>query len=89
LKGHSPSYAVPTIFIVLNNLPLNPNGKVDKPNLPFPDIAEQTEEATDEDLKRWKLMTETERTVATKWADLIRGPDAKTVTPQNDFFDLG
>jgi L-aminoadipate-semialdehyde dehydrogenase len=89
LKGRLPSYAVPTIFIFLNRLPLNPNGKVDKPNLPFPDVAERTEEASDEDLKRWKSLTETERTVATKWADLIRGLDAKTVTPQNDFFDLG
>jgi L-aminoadipate-semialdehyde dehydrogenase len=89
LKGRLPSYAVPTTFIVLNKLPLNPNGKVDKPNLPFPDIAEQREEATDEDLKRWESLTETERTVATKWADLIRGLNAKTVTPQNDFFDLG
>ena len=89
LKARLPSYAVPTIFIVLNKLLLNPNGKVDKPNLPFPDIAEQTEEASDEDLKRWKSLTKTERTVATKWAELIRGLNAKTVTPQNDFFDLG
>ncbi|MCJ1248720.1 large subunit of alpha-aminoadipate reductase [Trapelia coarctata] len=89
LKARLPSYAVPTTFIVLNKLPLNPNGKVDKPNLPFPDIAEQVEEASDEDLKRWESLTDTERTVATKWADLIRGLNAKTITPQNDFFDLG
>ena len=89
LKGRLPSYAVPTIFIVLNKLPLNPNGKIDKPNLPFPDIVEQTGEASDEDLKRWESLTETERTVATKWADLILGLNAKTITPQNDFFDLG
>jgi L-aminoadipate-semialdehyde dehydrogenase len=89
LKGRLPSYAVPTIFIVLNKLPLNPNGKVDKPNLPFPDIVEQTEEASAEDLKRWESMTETERVVAAKWANLIPGLNAKTVTPQNDFFDLG
>jgi L-aminoadipate-semialdehyde dehydrogenase len=89
LKGRLPSYAVPTIFIFLNKLPLNPNGKIDKPNLPFPDIAERTEEASDEDLKRWKSLTETERTIATKWANLIRGLDAKTITPQNNFFDLG
>ncbi|KAI9762933.1 MAG: putative NRPS-like protein biosynthetic cluster [Geoglossum simile] len=89
LKGRLPSYAVPTIFIFLNKLPLNPNGKVDKPNLPFPDVAERTEGASDEDLKRWESLTETERTIATKWADLIRGLDAKSITPQNDFFDLG
>ncbi len=35
--------------------PLNPNGKVDTPNLPFPDTAEMTEEASEEDLKSWKL----------------------------------
>jgi L-2-aminoadipate reductase len=89
LKGRLPNYAVPTIFIVLDKLPLNPNGKVDKPNLPFPDVAERTEVASDEDLKRWESLTETERTVAIKWANLIRGLDAKTITPQNDFFDLG
>lgn len=89
LKGLLPSYAVPTIFIVLSKLPLNPNGKVDKPNLPFPDVVEQAEEASEEDLKRWESLTQTERTVATKWAGLIRGLNAKTVTPQNDFFDLG
>jgi L-aminoadipate-semialdehyde dehydrogenase len=89
LKTRLPTYAVPTIFIVLNKLPLNPNGKVDKPNLPFPDIMEQTEEASEQDLKRWQSLTETERIVATKWANLIRGLNPKTVTPQNDFFDLG
>ena len=89
LKGRLPSYAVPTLFIVLNKLPLNPNGKVDKPNLPFPDIAEQTEEATNADLDRWNSLSKTERTVATRWAGLIRGLNAKTVAPENDFFDLG
>lgn len=89
LKDRLPSYAVPTRYIVLNKLPLNPNGKVDKPNLPFPDIVEQTEDASDEDMKRWESMSETERTVATQWAELIPGVNAKTITPQNDFFDLG
>ncbi|KAF4126358.1 L-2-aminoadipate reductase [Geosmithia morbida] len=89
LKDRLPIYAVPSRYIVLDKLPLNPNGKVDKPNLPFPDIAEQTEDASDEDIKRWESMTETERTVATQWAELIPGVNAKTVTPQNDFFDLG
>lgn len=89
LKGRLPSYAVPTTFIVLHKLPLNPNGKVDKPNLPFPDIVEQTQEASDADVKRWESMTRTEQTVATKWADLIPGLNPQTISPQNDFFDLG
>ena len=89
LKGRLPSYAVPTIFIVLAKLPLNPNGKVDKPNLPFPDIAEQTQKASEEEQEMWRQMTDTERVVATKWADLIRGINAKTIRREDDFFDLG
>ena len=89
LKGRLPSYAVPTTFIVLHKLPLNPNGKVDKPNLPFPDIVTQTKDASEGDAKRWESMTETERTVASHWARLIGGLNPKTISPQNDFFDLG
>ena len=89
LKDRLPSYAVPAIFIVLDKLPLNPNGKVDKPNLPFPDIAERTEKTSDEDLQRWHSLTETERLVATKWAQRIQGLDAKAILPENDFFDVG
>ena len=89
LKGRLASYAIPNVFIILSKLPLNPNGKVDKPSLPFPDITEQTEDASNEDLKRWQSMTETERAVATLWAQLIRGLNAKAIKPDNDFFDLG
>ncbi|KAK3694472.1 hypothetical protein B0T22DRAFT_507018 [Podospora appendiculata] len=89
LATRLPTYAVPTIYIVLNKLPLNPNGKVDKPNLPFPDVAERVEDASEEDVKNWESMTETERTVAQQWADVIRGLNPKTIKRENAFFDLG
>ncbi|GAB1310623.1 large subunit of alpha-aminoadipate reductase [Madurella fahalii] len=89
LKSRLPAYAVPTIYIVLNKLPLNPNGKVDKPNLPFPDVAERVEDASEEDLKIWESLTRTEQTVAQLWADLIRGLNPKTIKRENGFFDLG
>ncbi|KAK6359366.1 large subunit of alpha-aminoadipate reductase [Orbilia brochopaga] len=34
-----PVYAVPTVVVPMARMPLNPNGKVDKPRLPFPDTA--------------------------------------------------
>jgi L-aminoadipate-semialdehyde dehydrogenase len=74
---------------VLNKLPLNPNGKVDKPNLPFPDIVERTEEASEEDLKNWESLTETEQVVAQKWAELVRGLNPKTIQREHSFFDMG
>ncbi|KAL2271357.1 hypothetical protein VTJ83DRAFT_728 [Remersonia thermophila] len=89
LKTRLPVYAVPTIYIVLSKLPLNPNGKVDKPNLPFPDVAERVEDASEEDMKNWESLTDTERTVAQLWADVIRGLNPKTIKRDNSFFDLG
>lgn len=89
LATRLPVYAVPTIYIVLNKLPLNPNGKVDKPNLPFPDVAERVEDASEEDVKNWESLTETERAVAQQWADLIRGLNPKTIKRENGFFELG
>ncbi|KAL7619985.1 large subunit of alpha-aminoadipate reductase [Parahypoxylon ruwenzoriense] len=89
LKSRLPTHSVPSIYIVLDKLPLNPNGKVDKPNLPFPDVAERVEDASEEDLRSWQSLTEIERTVAQKWANLIRGLNPKTIRRDNNFFDLG
>ncbi|KAI2634540.1 putative aminoadipate protein [Xylaria nigripes] len=89
LKTRLPAYAVPTIYIVLNKLPLNPNGKVDKPNLPFPDVAERVEDASEEDLKKWESLTELQRTVAQKWGDLVPGLNPKSIRLEDSFFDLG
>ncbi|KIK70236.1 hypothetical protein GYMLUDRAFT_34725 [Collybiopsis luxurians FD-317 M1] len=39
LKKKLPGYSIPTLIIPLSRMPLNPNGKIDKPALPFPDTA--------------------------------------------------
>ncbi|KAJ3995925.1 aminoadipate-semialdehyde dehydrogenase [Lentinula boryana] len=39
LKKKLPGYSIPTLIIPLARMPLNPNGKIDKPALPFPDTA--------------------------------------------------
>ncbi len=39
LKRKLPRLLVPTLFVPLHKMPLNPNGKIDKPALPFPDTA--------------------------------------------------
>lgn len=79
LKSHLPAHSVPSIYIMLQKLPLNPNGKVDSPNLPFPDAALMTEDASEEDLKSWEALSETEKTIASQWSTLIPGLNAKTI----------
>ncbi|KAI3538413.1 L-aminoadipate-semialdehyde dehydrogenase [Colletotrichum filicis] len=89
LKARLPVYAVPSTYIVLQKLPLNPNGKVDTPALPFPDTTEMMEDASEEDLKSWEALSETEKTVAAQWATLIKGLNEKTIKSESDFFDCG
>lgn len=89
LKSRLPVYAIPTYFIFLNKMPLNPNGKVDSPNLPFPDAALISEEASEEDLQRWETLSSTEKELAEQWATLIHGLNAKTLEPESDFFESG
>ncbi|POW10277.1 hypothetical protein PSTT_06123, partial [Puccinia striiformis] len=46
LKTKLPIYSIPTLFVPLVRMPLNPNGKIDKPALPFPDTALQPSSRT-------------------------------------------
>lgn len=79
LKDRLPDHSQPSIYIMLQKLPLNPNGKIDSANLPFPDAAQMMEDASEEDLKSWEALSETEKTIATQWSTLIPGLNAKTV----------
>ncbi|CAF1451442.1 unnamed protein product, partial [Adineta steineri] len=38
-QSHLPPHMIPSIFIILDKLPLNPNGKVDRKLLPSPDFS--------------------------------------------------
>ena len=89
LKGKLPVYAVPTYFIPMMKFPLNPNGKVDKPALPFPDIVEITAVTSKESEEQWKSHSATERMVATIWGELIQGCNAKAIRTDDSFFDIG
>ncbi|RDB30310.1 L-2-aminoadipate reductase [Hypsizygus marmoreus] len=83
LKKKLPSYSVPTLFVPLKRMPLNPNGKIDKPALPFPDTAQVATTAPSADKG-----TSTEETMRTIWASIL--PNAPQPIPLDEsFFDLG
>ncbi|MEM8932313.1 MAG: amino acid adenylation domain-containing protein, partial [Acidobacteriota bacterium] len=78
LADNLPSFMVPAVVVVLDALPINPNGKVDRKALPAPELGESTEHVAPRDA--------TEAALAEIWADVL-GIDAPSVTA--DFFELG
>lgn len=89
LKKRLASYAIPTIIVPFHKLPLNPNGKVDKPKLPFPTTAQleavAKHSSVDQDDSQF---TETEGKVRDVWLSVLPQRPS-TISPEDSFFDLG
>ncbi|MGW0636130.1 non-ribosomal peptide synthase/polyketide synthase [Nocardia salmonicida] len=77
LAANLPAYMVPAALVVLDALPLNANGKVDRANLPEPEFTEAAFRAP---------VTEVEQLVAQSFAEVIGCPIAGL---DDDFFALG
>jgi len=81
LNQRLPDYMIPAVFMQLNELPLMPNGKVDRRALPAPDFSSakvQQEFIEPRD--------QTETVMAGIWSGLLR---VDRVGILDDFFELG
>jgi L-aminoadipate-semialdehyde dehydrogenase len=75
------------VFVPLKKMPLNPNGKIDKPALPFPDTAQAATYATRAQADG-RAASPTEQTMRTIWSRIL--PSAPSPIPLDEnFFDLG
>ena len=80
LKACLPAYAVPSAFVCLDELPLNPHGKIDYRGLPAPgQSAPGAEISTD-------LQTPAEERLAEIWSGVL---GIGAVGVHDDFFELG
>ncbi|NMO18674.1 non-ribosomal peptide synthase/polyketide synthase, partial [Pyxidicoccus fallax] len=84
LRAHAkqllPEYMVPAAYVVLDVLPLSPNGKVDRKALPAPDSQAPRTEAFE------APRTDVERKVAALFEEVL---NVKGVGLHGDFFELG
>jgi len=81
LRHHLPDYMMPNIFMILDSLPLNANGKIDRNAMPKP-------EASYSELEETFVAphTPTQRTLVEIWSKLL---GVKRIGVQDDFFNLG
>jgi L-aminoadipate-semialdehyde dehydrogenase len=66
-------------------MPLNPNGKIDKPALPFPDTAQLIEQRSQRTTNKASTTEETMRSI---WLKILPNPPTPIPTDES-FFDMG
>ncbi|MCP5015770.1 MAG: amino acid adenylation domain-containing protein [Ketobacter sp.] len=81
LRTHLPDYMVPSLFVPLTAVPLNPNGKVDRFALPVP---EQGHVTLNDNFVSPR--TEREQQLATIWTEVL---GLAQVGIDDNFFDVG
>ncbi|MBL4671546.1 MAG: AMP-binding protein, partial [Arenicella sp.] len=79
LTSALPDYMVPSLFMLLDEIPLTPNGKVDRKGLPAPDATQS--------LQKYVVpSTETEQILCELWQTLL---EVERVGITDNFFELG
>lgn len=81
LKAKLPTYMIPAAFVVLESIPLTPNGKIDRLALPQPDHS-----LFDTSKNYVPPHTSTEKVIADIWAKVLQ---VEKVSIYDNFFDLG
>ncbi len=80
LGDHLPQYMIPSLFVWLDSLPLNPSGKIDRKALPAPESSNQSSAAY------MAPRSDLERRVAEVWRAVL---NLEQVGISDNFFDLG
>ncbi|BBC27200.1 non-ribosomal peptide synthetase [Pseudanabaena sp. ABRG5-3] len=85
LNTRLPDYSIPTFFIFLDNLPLNPNGKVDRRALPAPK-ADTSANILEENWGAALPTNANETLVANIWLQVL---GLERIGIHDNFFDIG
>ena len=84
-QSHLPPHMVPSIFIILDKLPLNANGKVDRARLPLPNLSSLTLSSLNESNTSKNQLEEQVHNI---WCQVLRC-DGRQIPTTANFFSIG
>ncbi|CAF4093222.1 unnamed protein product, partial [Adineta steineri] len=84
-QSHLPPYMIPSLFIILDKLPLNQNGKVDRKQLPSPDFSLSTLLSSD---KSDTPLNQFEERIHTIWCEVLHCNE-NYISSTTSFFSVG
>ncbi|CAF1669436.1 unnamed protein product, partial [Adineta ricciae] len=85
-QSHLPPHMIPSLFIFLDKLPLNANGKIDRKLLPSPDLSDFSSADVDVDVEYKLPRNEIESTVHEIWCETFQ---RKQISIDTNLFDIG
>jgi hypothetical protein len=84
-QSHLPPHMIPSIFIILEKLPLNTNGKIDRKRLPSPNLSSSTLPLSNE---LDSPCNQLEERVHAVWCQVLRR-DGQQISTKTSFFCIG
>ncbi|CAF1420288.1 unnamed protein product [Adineta steineri] len=84
-QSHLPPHMIPSFFIILDKLPLNPNGKIDRKQLPSPDVSLSTLSLSD---KSDTPLNQFEERIHTIWCQVLHSNE-NHISSTTSFFSVG
>ncbi|CAF1459749.1 unnamed protein product [Adineta steineri] len=84
-ESHLPPHMIPSFFIILEKLPLNPNGKVDRKQLPSPDFSSSPWLSSD---KSDTPLNQFEEQLLTIWRQVLHSNE-NHISRTTSFFSVG
>ncbi|CAF1125206.1 unnamed protein product [Adineta steineri] len=84
-QSHLPPHMIPSFFIILEKLPLNPNGKIDRKQLPSPDFSLSTLLLSD---KSDTPLNQFEERIHTIWCQVLHRNEDH-ISRTTSFFSVG
>ncbi|KAF0971489.1 hypothetical protein FDP41_010221 [Naegleria fowleri] len=90
LRSKLPDYMIPSYFVPLDKIPLTPNGKIKKQDLPRPETSASTSTDQRQDEETYVApRNDLEQQLVTIWGEILQGSSGQGIGIHDNFFDLG